>query len=79
MGFTCIPLDRRAIEARVSKVQHVQVTGVQVYGKECLLSSIKEETASEKTSRWSIDSAAGSRVLHMYGGRQAAGFLELYC
>jgi hypothetical protein len=79
LGFTCILLDRRAIVARVSKVQHVQVTGVQVYGKERLLLSTQEETASEKTSRWSIDSAAGSRVLHMYGGRQAAGFLELYC
>jgi hypothetical protein len=79
LGFTCIPLDRRAIEARVSKVQHVQVTGVQVYGKERLLLSTQEETDPEKTYRWSIDSAAGSRVLHMYGGRQAAEFLELYC
>ena len=79
MGFICTPLDHLLIEARVSKVQQVQVTGVQVYGKEHLLLSTQEETASQKIYRWSIDSAAGSRVLHMYGGRQAAGFLELYC
>ena len=48
MGFTCILLDRRAIVARVSKVQHVQVTGVQVYGKERLLLSTQEETASDR-------------------------------
>ena len=49
MGFTCILLDRQAIVARVSKVQHVQVTGVQVYGKEHLLLSTQEETASDRS------------------------------
>jgi hypothetical protein len=49
MGFICIPLDHLLIEARVSKVQQVQVTGVQVYGKEHLLLSTQEETASDRS------------------------------
>ena len=49
MGFICIPLDHFSIEARVSKVQQVQVTGVQVYGKEHLLLSTQEETASDRS------------------------------
>ena len=48
MGFICIHLDHFSIEARVSKVQQVQVTGVQVYGKEHLLLSTQEETASDR-------------------------------
>jgi hypothetical protein len=49
MGFICIPLDHLLIEARVSKVQQVQVTGVQVYGKGHLLLSTQEETASDRS------------------------------